>query len=99
MHYYTNLNYKNQEDLKGTATIRVTEDLQGKYSGMTIKKDSLITISDQQVEMLWNVIDDGNCAWDLIVEYDMMSDYMNRDQFELNYMLGQTNFTIESVNC
>ena len=99
MHYYTNLNYKNQEDLKGTATIRVTEDLQGKYSGMTIKKDSLITISDRQVEMLWNVIDDGNCAWDLIVEYDMMSDYMNRDQFELNYMLGQTNFTIESVNC
>ena len=99
MHYYTNLNYKNQEDLKGTATIRVTEDLQGKFSGMTIKKDSLITISDRQVEMLWNVIDDGNCAWDLIVEYDMMSDYMNRDQFELNYMLGQTNFTIESVNC
>mgnify|MGYP003138302182 FL=1 len=99
MHYYTNLNYKNQEDLKGTATIRVTEDLQGKYSGMTIKKDSLITISDRQVEMLWNVIDDGNCAWDLIVEYDIMSDYMNRDQFELNYMLGQTNFTIESVNC
>ncbi len=99
MHYYTNLNYKNQEDLKGTATIRVTEDLQGKYSGMTIKKDSLITISDRQVEMLWNVINDGNCAWDLIVEYDMMSDYMNRDQFELNYMLGQTNFTIESVNC
>tara|TARA_A100001201_G_scaffold84310_2_gene74760 strand:- start:40 stop:339 length:300 start_codon:yes stop_codon:yes gene_type:complete len=99
MHYYTNLNYKNQEDLKGTATIRVTEDLQGKFSGMTIKKDSLITISDRQVEMLWNVIDDGNCAWDLIVEYDIMSDYMNRDQFELNYMLGQTNFTIESVNC
>ena len=99
MHYYTNLNYKNQEDLKGTATIRVTEDLQGKYSGMTIKKDSLITISDRQVEMLWNVINDGNCAWDLIVEYDMMSDYMNRDQFELNYILGQTNFTIESVNC
>ena len=99
MHYYTNLNYKNQEDLKGTATIRVTKDLQGKYSGMTIKKDSLITISGKQTEMLWNVVDDGNCVWDVIVEYDMMSDYMNRDQFELNYILGQTNFTIESVNC
>ena len=99
MHYYTNLNYKNQEDLQGTATIKVNEDLQGKFSGMTIKKGSEIVVSDRQLETLWDVIDDGNCEWDLIVEYDMMSDYMNRDQFELNYMLGQTNFTIESVNC
>ena len=82
MQYYTNLNYKNQEDLQGTATIKVNEDLQGKFSGMTIKKGSEIVVSDR-----------------LIVEYDMMSDYMNRDQFTLSYTGDKTNFSLESVNC
>ena len=42
-----------------------------------------------------DVIKDGNCEWDLIVDQDDM----NRDQFTLSYTENKTNFWIESINC
>ena len=95
MKYYTNSKLKNQEDLQGTATIITYKDIQGKFSGDNIKKGSEIIVSGRQKETLWDVIDDGNCEWDLIVDRDDN----NRDCFTLSYVEGQTNFGVQSVNC
>ena len=95
MKYYTNREIKNQENLQGTATIITYEDIVGKYSGEVIKKDSEIVISGRQKDMLWSVIEDGNCEWDLIVDQDDNS----RDQFKLSYIEGKTNFGVLAVNC
>ena len=95
MKYYTNQEIKNQENLQGTATISLGEDITGKFSGKVLKKGTEIVVSGRQVETLWDVIKDGNCEWDLIVDQDDM----NRDQFTLSYTENKTNFWIESVNC
>ena len=95
MKYYTNQEIKNQENLQGTATISLGEDITGKFSGKVLKKGTEIVVSGRQVETLWDVIKDGNCEWDLIVDQDDM----NRDQFTLSYTENKTNFWIESINC
>ena len=95
MKYYTNQEIKNQENLQGTATISLGEDITGKFSGKVLKKGTEIVVSDRQYDTLMDVIDDGNCEWDLIVDQDDM----NRDQFTLSYTENKTNFWIESVNC
>ena len=95
MKYYTNNGLKGTTDLQGTATISLGEDIQGKFSGKVLKKGTEIVVSGRQVETLWDVIKDGNCEWDLIVDQDDMS----RDQFTLSYTKNKTNFSVESVNC
>ena len=95
MKYYTNNRLKGTTDLQGTATISLGEDIQGKFSGKVLKKGTEIVVSGRQVETLWDVIKDGNCEWDLIVDQDNMS----RDQFTLSYTENKTNFSVESVNC
>ena len=95
MKYYTNQKIKNQENLQGTATISLGEDITGKFSGKVLKKGTEIVVSDRQYDTLMDVIKDGNCEWDLIVDQDDM----NRDQFTLSYTENKTNFWIESVNC
>ena len=95
MKYYTNNRLKGTTDLQGTATISLGEDIQGKFSGKVLKKGTEIVVSGRQVETLWDVIKDGNCEWDLIVDQDDMS----RDQFTLSYTKNKTNFSVESVNC
>ena len=95
MKYYTNNRLKGTTDLQGTATISLGEDIQGKFSGKVLKKGTEIVVSGRQVETLWDVIKDGNCEWDLIVDQDDMS----RDQFTLSYTENKTNFSVESVNC
>ena len=95
MKYYTNNRLKGTTDLQGTATISLGEDIQGKFSGKVLKKGTEIVVSGRQVETLWDVIKDGNCEWDLIVDQDDM----NRDQFTLSYTENKTNFTLESINC
>jgi len=99
MKYYTNLKYQDKEDLYNTVTIKVTEDIQGSYSGQTIKKGSQIVVSDSQYETLMRMMDDKEWVWDLIVEYEVMSEYMNRDQFRLNYTVDNTNFQSPLSNC
>ena len=37
MKYYTNQKIKNQENLQGTATISLGEDITGKFSGKVLK--------------------------------------------------------------
>ena len=95
MKYYTNNRLKGTTDLQGTATISLGEDIQGKFSGKVLKKGTEIVVSGRQLETLWDVIDDGNCEWDLIVDQDDM----NRDQFTLSYTENKTNFSVQSVNC
>ena len=95
MKFYTNKDLKGTENLQGTATIVVNEDIQGKFSGETIKKGSEVVVSDAQYDTLMSVIDDGNCEWDLIVEQDGTS----RDCFTLLYTEDKTNFSLQSVNC
>ena len=95
MKYYTNNGLKGTTDLQGTATISLGEDIQGKFSGKVLKKGTEIVVSGRQVETLWDVIKDGNCEWDLIVDQDDM----NRDQFTLSYLENKTNFSVQSVNC
>ena len=95
MKYYTNKDLRWATDLQGTATISLKEDITGKFSGKVLKKGTEIVVSGRQVETLWDVIKDGNCEWDLIVDQDDM----NRDQFTLSYTENKTNFWIESINC
>ncbi len=95
MKYYTNIKLKSSGIRKGTATIKLNEDITGKFSGETIKKGSEVVVSDAQYDTLMSVIDDGNCAWDLIVDQDDM----NRDCFTLLYTKDKTNFSIEAMNC
>ena len=95
MKYYTNKDLRWATDLQGTATISLKEDITGKFSGKVLKKGTEIVVSGRQVETLWDVIKDGNCEWDLIVDQDDM----NRDQFTLSYTENKTNFTLESINC
>lgn len=95
MTYYTNNKLKNTENLKGTATIKIHENLKGKFSGHAINKGTKIVISDAQYDTLMSVIDDGNCEWDLIVD----TDNTTRDQFTLSYLESKTNFSLESINC
>ena len=95
MKYYTNNGLKGTTDLQGTATISLGEDIQGKFSGKVLKKGTEIVVSGRQYETLMDVIDDGNCEWDLIVDQDDM----NRDQFTLSYTENKTNFSLESINC
>ena len=103
MKFYTNKDLKGTENLQGTATIIVNEDIQGKFSGETIKKGSEVVVSDSQYDVLMSVIDDGNCEWDLIVEQDGMCtdtfDGTSRDCFTLLYTEDKTNFSLQSVNC
>ena len=95
MKYYTNKDLKGATSLQGTATINLKEDIEGKFSGKVLKKGTEIVVSGRQVETLWDVIKDGICEWDLIVDQDDM----NRDQFTLSYTENKTNFWIESINC
>ena len=95
MKYYTNKDLRWATDLQGTATISLKEDITGKFSGKVLKKGTEIVVSGRQVETLWDVIKDGNCEWDLIVDQDDM----NRDQFTLSYLENKTNFSVQSVNC
>ena len=44
MKYYTNQEIKNQENLQGTATISLKEDIAGKFSGKVLKKGTEIVI-------------------------------------------------------
>ena len=95
MKYYTNKDLRWATDLQGTATISLKEDITGKFSGKVLKKGTEIVVSGRQYDTLMDVIDDGNCEWDLIVDQDDMS----RDQFTLSYTENKTNFSVESVNC
>ena len=95
MKYYTNKDLRWATDLQGTATISLKEDITGKFSGKVLKKGTEIVVSGRQYDTLMDVIDDGNCEWDLIVDQDDMS----RDQFTLSYTENKTNFWIESINC
>tara|TARA_R110002020_G_C16154409_1_gene762919 strand:+ start:49 stop:330 length:282 start_codon:yes stop_codon:yes gene_type:complete len=93
MKYYTNKDYENRVDLHGTATIKINEDIAGRYAGDVIPKGSEIVVSGHQYTMLMSVIDDGNCVWDVIVDSDTV------DQYMLSYTVDKTNFSIESINC
>ena len=95
MKFYTNNALKSTEDLQGTATINLKEDIAGKFSGKVLKKGTEIVVSGRQYDTLMDVIDDGNCEWDLIVDQDDM----NRDQFTLSYTENKTNFSVQSFNC
>ena len=95
MKYYTNKDLRWATDLQGPATISLKEDITGKFSGKVLKKGTEIVVSGRQYDTLMDVIDDGNCEWDLIVDQDDM----NRDQFTLSYTENKTNFWIESINC
>ena len=93
MKYYTNKDYETRVDLHGTATIKINEDIAGRYAGDVILKGSEIVVSGHQYKMLMSVIDDGNCVWDVIVDSDTV------DQYMLSYTVDKTNFSIESINC
>jgi len=95
MKFYTNKDLKGTTNLQGTATINLKEDIEGKFSGKVLKKGTEIVVSGLQYDTLMDVIDDGNCEWDLIVDRDDN----NRDCFTLSYVEGQTNFGVQSVNC
>ena len=103
MKFYTNKDLKGTTNLQGTATIVVNEDIQGKFSGETIKKGSEVVVSDSQYDVLMSVIDDGNCEWDLIVEQEGLCthtyDGASRDCFTLLYTEDKTNFSLQSINC
>ena len=93
----------NNDTLKGRATIKVREDITGKFSGVVMRKGTKVVVSGTQYDTLMSVIDDGNCEWDLIVEQDGMCtdtfDGTSRDCFTLLYTEDKTNFSLESVNC
>ena len=95
MKYYTNREIKNQENLQGTVTLHTYEDIYGKYSGMLLPKGSEIVVSGLQVDQVWSVIKDGDSALDVVLDIDWSSN----DQFKLSYVLGKTNFGVQSVNC
>ena len=99
MKYYTNNRLKGTTDLQGTATISLKEDITGKFSGKVLKKGTEIVVSGRQVETLWDVIDDGNCEWDLIVDTTTKDSFLKNDQFTLSYTNDKTNFSVQSVNC
>ena len=103
MKFYTNKDLQGTTSLQRTATIKINEDIEGKFSGETIKKGSEVVVSDAQYDTLMSVIDDGNCEWDLIVEQDGMCtdtfDGTSRDCFTLLYTEDRTNFSLQSVNC
>mgnify|MGYP001125081732 CR=1 FL=1 len=99
MKFYTNKDLKGTENLQGTATIVINEDIQGKFSGETIKKGSEVVVSDAQYDTLMSVIDDGNCEWDLIVDTTTKDSFLKNDQFTLSYLEDKTNFSLQSVNC
>ena len=99
MKYYTNKDLKGATSLQGTATISLKEDIEGKFSGKVLKKGSEIVVSGLQYDMLMDVIDDGNCEWDLIVDTTTKDSFLKNDQFKLSYVLGETNFTLQSINC
>ena len=99
MKYYTNKDLKGTTDLQGTATISLSEDIAGKFSGKVLKKGTEIVVSGRQKEMLWSVIEDGNCEWDLIVDTTTGDSFLKNDQFTLSYTKDKTNFSVQSVNC
>jgi len=99
MKYYTNKDLKGATDLQGTATISLKEDIAGKFSGKVLKKGTEIVVSGHQVETLWDVIKDGNCEWDLIVDTTTKDSFLKNDQFTLSYLENKTNFSVQSVNC
>ena len=45
--------------------------------------------------MVWSVIKDGNCTWDVVLDIDWSSN----EQFELSYLEDKTNFGVLAVNC
>lgn len=93
--FYTNRYYENKEDLKGTVTLHTYEDIYGKYSGMLLPKGSEIVLSGAQADMVWRVIEDGNCTWDVVLDIHST----NMEQFKLSYVEGKTNFGVLAVNC
>ena len=93
--FYTNRAYENKEDLQGTVTLHTYEDIYGKYSGMLLPKGSEIVVSGDQVDMVWRVIKDGNCTWDVVLDIH----WSNMEQFELSYLEDKTNFGVLAVNC
>ena len=99
MKFYTNKDLKGTTNLQGTATISLKEDIEGKFSGKVLKKGTEIVVSGLQLKTLWDVIDDGNCEWDLVVDTTTRDSFLKNDQFKLSYVLGKTNFSVESVNC
>ena len=99
MKYYTNKDLRWATDLQGTATISLKEDITGKFSGKVLKKGTEIVVSGRQVETLWDVIKDGNCEWDLIVDTTTGDSFLKNDQFTLSYLENKTNFSVQSVNC
>tara|TARA_R110001592_G_scaffold228318_1_gene484825 strand:- start:226 stop:525 length:300 start_codon:yes stop_codon:yes gene_type:complete len=99
MKFYTNKDLKGTTNLQGTATISLKEDIEGKFSGKVLKKGSEIVVSGLQYDTLMDVIDDGNCEWDLIVDTTTKDSFLKNDQFKLSYVLGETNFTLQSINC
>ena len=99
MKYYTNKDLKGTTNLKGTTTIIVNEDIQGKFSGEILEKGSEIVVSGIQQETLMSVIDDGNCEWDLVLDITNRDKHLMNDLFTLSYTKNKTNFSVESVNC
>ncbi len=95
--FYTNLKNKNNNDLDGTITLITYKEMAGIYAGEVIPKGSEIVVSGLQVRAIWDVIKDGNCTLNLVV--DMDSTYNDADQFQLFYTEDFTNFGIQSVNC
>ena len=99
MKFYTNKDLKGTTNLKGTTTIVVNEDIQGKFSGEILKKGSKVVVSGVQKEVLSSVIDDGNCEWDLVLDITNRDKGLMNDLFTLSYTEDKTNFSIDSVNC
>lgn len=89
---------KDNDTLKGTATIKVNEDIAGKFSGVVMRKGTKVVVSGIQYDTLMSVIDDGNCEWDMIVDQDI-DKYAARDQYTLSYTEAKTNFSLEAINC
>ena len=87
MKFYTNKDLQGTENLQGTATIKLNEDISGKFSGETIEKGSEVVVAGTQYDTLMS---------DLIVEQDQGT---NRDCFTLSYTEDKTNFSLESINC
>lgn len=98
--FYTNRYYENKEDLQGTVTLQTMKDIHSKFTDMVIPKGSEIVVSGAQVDMVWRVIKDGNCTWDVVLDTPAHSSaWSSFDQFTLSYVKGQTNFHVLAVNC
>ncbi len=95
--FYTNAKNKNNNDLDGTVTLITYKEMTGIYAGEVIPKGSEIVVSGLQVRAIWDVIKDGDCTLNLVV--DMDNQYNDVDQFKLIYTEYSTNFGIQSVNC